>query len=238
MESALDQVFLTVNEWMTAGLLLAAAGCFIWGMISVALSPCYMAAIPLMVSYVAGQDRALSPRHAVQYALAFTGGLFITIAVVGVICSLLGWMLGDIGPYWTILVGAILIWVALDMVGMTACSLGNGLLTRLKCKGRSGAFLLGLAYGVLSGTCTFGFVAPILAIITVQQELLRGILFILLFGLGHALPVAVAGSSIALVRRVLDNGFFQWGSLWCKRVAGTVIGVLGVYLVARPFLGP
>jgi cytochrome c-type biogenesis protein len=67
---------------------------------------------------------------------------------------------------------------------------------------------------------------------------LRGILFILLFGLGHALPVAVAGSSITLVRRVLENAFFQHGSLWFKRVAGTVIGVLGVYLIARPFLGP
>jgi cytochrome c-type biogenesis protein len=233
----LDQVFLTVNEWMTAGLLLAAAGCFIWGMISVALSPCHMAAIPLMVSYVAGQDRALSPRHAVQYALAFTGGLFLTIAVVGVICSLLGWMLGDIGPYWTILVGAILIWVALDMVGMTACSLGNGLTTRLKCKGRSGAFLLGLAYGVLSGTCTFGFIAPILAIITVQQEALRGMLLILLFGLGHALPVAVAGSSITLVRRILENGAFQQGSLWFKRAAGTAIALLGAYLIVKPFLG-
>jgi len=38
--------------------------------------------------------------------------LFITIALVGIICALLGSMLGDVGPYWTILVGAILIWVA------------------------------------------------------------------------------------------------------------------------------
>jgi cytochrome c-type biogenesis protein len=232
-----DHVFLTVNEWMTAGILLAAAGCFLWGMISVALSPCHMAAIPLMVSYVAGQDRALTPRHAVQYALAFTSGLFITIAVVGVICSLLGWMLGDIGPYWTIFVGAVLIWVALDMVGVTACALGGGLVSRLKCQGRSGAFVLGLAYGALSGSCTFGFIAPILALITVQQEVARGMLFILLFGLGHALPVAVFGSSITLVRRVLDNDSFQQGSVWFKRVAGTAIGILGAYLIVKPFLG-
>ena len=45
----LDQIFLTVNQWITGGTLLAAAGCFIWGMVSVLLSPCHMASIPLIV---------------------------------------------------------------------------------------------------------------------------------------------------------------------------------------------
>jgi cytochrome c-type biogenesis protein len=187
-DQSVTTVLHVVNEWMTAGHLLAAAGCFLWGMISAALSPCHIAPIPLMVSYVAGQDRAPTPRHAVQYALAFTSGLFLTIAVVGVLCSLLGRMLGDIGLCWTILVGAILIWVALELVGVTACSLGGGLVSRLRCQGRSGAFVLGLAYGALSGSCTFGCIAPILALITVQQEAARGILFILVFGLGPRCP--------------------------------------------------
>ncbi len=115
----MEQVLLTVNEWMTAGTALAALGCFLWGMISVALSPCHMASIPLIVSYVAGQDKALNARQAAGYAGVFTVGLFITIAAVGVVCSLLGRLLGEVGPYWTILVGAILIWVALDMIGIS-----------------------------------------------------------------------------------------------------------------------
>jgi len=32
-------------------------------------------------------------------------------------------MLGEVSPYWTILVGAILLWVALDMLGVKACSI-------------------------------------------------------------------------------------------------------------------
>jgi cytochrome c-type biogenesis protein len=134
----LAQFLLTVNEWMTSGSLVAALGCFVWGMVSVALSPCHLASIPLMVTYVAGQDKTLRARHAAHYALAFTGGLFLTIAAVGVICSLLGRMLGDVGPYWTILVGAVLIWVALDMFGLAACSLSGGLMARLKVRGVGG----------------------------------------------------------------------------------------------------
>jgi len=52
-----DQLFLTVNEWMTGGVMIAAVGCFLWGMISVTFSPCHLDSIPLMVTYVAGQNQ-------------------------------------------------------------------------------------------------------------------------------------------------------------------------------------
>jgi cytochrome c-type biogenesis protein len=230
-----DQVFLTVNSWMMAGTLVAGVGCFLWGMISVVLSPCHMASIPLIVSYVAGQDKALRARSAALYSIVFTIGLFITIALVGVICSLLGRMLGEVGPYWTILVGAILIWVALDMLGISGCSMSGGLLSHIRIKGLWGAFLLGLGYGVLSGSCTFGFIAPILAIITIQQKIITGIIYIMLFGIGHCVPIAIAGSSTAKVKRLLESSSFHEGGLWFRKCAGVFIGILGIYFVVRPF---
>ncbi len=233
----MEQILLMVNDWMMTGTAIAALGCFLWGMISVALSPCHMASIPLIVSYVAGQDRALDAKQAACYAGVFTVGLFITIAAVGIICSFLGRMLGEIGPYWTILVGAILIWVALDMMGISVCSMSGSLMARIKIKGLLGAFILGLAYGVLSGSCTFGFIAPILAIITIQQKILVGTLYIVLFGIGHCIPIAVAGSSTAKVRKLLDSSSFHEGSRWFRKCAGAAIGVLGLYFVVRPFIG-
>ncbi len=231
----MEQFLLTVNSWMMSGTALAALGCFVWGIISVALSPCHIASIPLIVTYVAGQDKALRARHAAYYAAVFTIGLFITIALVGVICSLLGRMLGEVGPYWTIFIGAILIWVALDMLGIAWCSMSSGLLGRIRIKGLLGAFLLGLAYGVLSGSCTFGFIAPILAIITIQQKIVTGLIFIVLFGIGHCIPIAIAGSSTATVKRLLESSSFYEGGLWFRRCAGVGIGLLGIYFIFRPF---
>jgi cytochrome c-type biogenesis protein len=232
-----DQFLLTINQWMTGGLAVAAIGCFLWGMVSVALSPCHIASIPLIVSYVGGQEHGVKAKSAATYALAFTGGLFIAIALVGIVCALLGRMLGDVGAWWTILVGAILIWVALDMLGVQACSMSGNLMSRIKVRGIGGAFFLGLAYGVLSGSCTFGFIAPILAIVTIQKKVATGILFIVLFGIGHSIPIAVAGSSTALVRRLLENSRFQSGGQWFRRAAGVAIAGLGVYFIIRPFLG-
>jgi cytochrome c-type biogenesis protein len=231
-----DQVFLTINAWMSQGLLLGGLGCFLWGMVSVLFSPCHLASIPLIVSYVAGQHQVVAGRKAVLYAVLFTMGLFITIAAIGFICALLGRMLGDVGPYMSIVVGALLVWVALDILGIATCSMSNGLLARIQVKGMAGAFVLGLAYGILSGSCTFGFIAPILAIITVQQKIFTGVVFILLFGLGHCIPIAVAGSSTALVRRFLDNNAWQRGSLFFRKLAGLCIGALGLYFIGQPLL--
>jgi cytochrome c-type biogenesis protein len=231
----LQTFFLTVNEWIAGGPAIAAAGCFLWGMISVAFSPCHLASIPLIVAYVGGQQQILKPKEAGYYSVAFGLGLFITIALIGIICALLGRMLGDVGNYWQILVGLILVWVALGMFGVEQCSMSGSLLYRLNLKGIFGAFALGLAYGVLSGSCTFGFIAPILAIITVQQKVALGILFILLFAIGHCLPIVVAGSSGAAVRGLLENSTWQGAGKWFRKGAGAVIGILGIYFVVNPF---
>ena len=232
----IDTLFLTVNQWIAGGTVLAAAGCFIWGMISVLLSPCHMASIPLIVGYVGGQDKMVNPRQAGLYSLLFTTGLFLTIAVIGIICALLGRMLGDVGNYWQILIGVILVWVALGMLGVEKCSMSGSLLYKLKVKGLVGAFVLGLAYGILSGSCTFGFIAPILAVITVQEKVMTGIVLIILFGLGHCLPIVLAGSSAAFVRKLMENTAWQGAGTWFRKGAGTLVGLLGIYFIIYPFV--
>jgi cytochrome c-type biogenesis protein len=231
----LDTIFVMVNQWMTQGIALAALGCFAWGIISVLFSPCHLASIPLIVGYVGGQEKMVQPRQAGVYSLLFTLGLFITIALIGIVCAWLGRMLGDVGNYWQILVGIILIWVALGMLGVEKCSMSGSLLYKLNLRGRLGAFVLGLAYGILSGSCTFGFIAPILAIITIQEKVMTGIILIILFGMGHCLPIAVAGSSTAAVKKLLENSMWNGAGLWFKKIAGTTIVLMGIYFIVTPF---
>lgn len=228
---------MAVHGLLTGGSWPALAGAFLWGLVSILFSPCHLASIPLIIGYVGGQKEAVQGRRAMFFAALFTTGLFLTIALIGAVCALLGRMLGDVGPWWTIPVGLILVWLALDMLGVARCSMGGGLLARFTLRGASGAFVLGLAYGLLSGSCTFGFVAPMLAVITLQKELASGMALIALFALGHCLPIVVAGGSTALVRRLLAQGSFHEASLRFRRLAGVLVGLLGVSFVLSPFLG-
>jgi len=205
----LETLFLDINNWMLSGSYIAALGCFLWGMISVLFSPCHLASIPLIIAYVGGQHLALSPKQASTYAVLFTLGLFITIAVIGIVCALLGRMLGDVGNYWQILIGLVLVWVALGMLGVEKCAMTGSLLYRLNLKGLFGAFALGLA---------------------------AGILFIVLFAVGHCLPIVIAGSSTAVVRRLIENRTWQGTGAYFRKGAGVIIGLLGVYFILNPFV--
>lgn len=231
-----DQFLLTINAWMTGGFALAVAGCFLWGIVSVLFSPCHLASIPLMVGYVAGQNTLIQGRHAAGYAALFSGGLFVSIALVGVVSSLLGRMLGDISPLWGIPIGGLFIWLGFSLMGVQVCKLPSGNLSRIKMRGYPGALVLGLAYGILSGACTFGFIAPILAMITVQEQVARGLSLILFFALGHCLPIVIAGSSAALAQRLLAGKGLQTATVLGRKLAGGLVIAIGVYSIVSALM--
>ena len=170
-------------------------------------------------------------------AIIYGSASSIMIGLVGMICSMLGRMLGDISPLWGIPIGGLFIWLGLNLMGIKACKLPSGSLGNLKMRGYGGALFLGLAYGVLSGACTFGFIAPILAIITVQEEVAKGLSLILFFALGHCLPIVVAGSSAALAQRVLAGKGMQTATVWGRRIAGGLVMLIGVYFIISAITG-
>lgn len=91
------------------------------------------------------------------------------------------------------------------MDGLTCYRLGgNDISCGFTMRGYRGAFILGGSFAILFGACTFGFIAPILAIITVQQRVAEGLVLILFFALGHCLPIVLAGSFVALSQRLVQ----------------------------------
>ncbi|WP_027188263.1 cytochrome c biogenesis protein CcdA [Desulfovibrio cuneatus] len=233
----LDQFFLTLNAWMVSSFGIALVGSFLWGVVSVLFSPCHLASIPLVVAYVAGQNKMMEGKEAAGYAGLFSIGLFISIALVGIACALLGRMLGDISPLWGIPVGLLFLYLGLDLMGVAKCRLPSAK-GALQLRGYSGALILGLSYGILSGACTFGFIAPLLAIVTVQEKIMHGIALLLLFGLGHCLPIALAGSSTALAQRLVADKGIQHISSWGRKVAGLIVVCIGLYFAVSPFVSP
>jgi len=65
----MDQIFLTINSWMSQGLLPGGLGCFLWGMVSVLFSPCHLASNPLIIGYV--EARINWSRDARQHSMPF-----------------------------------------------------------------------------------------------------------------------------------------------------------------------
>ena len=221
---------------MSGGPAVALPASFLWGMVSALLSPCHMTSIPLLIAYVAGQRRLLPAKTAAGYAIIFAAGLFLTIVIIGIASALFGRMLGDIGPYWQIGVGFLLVWVGYTFLRPSTCSIRGGGIQRFQLKGISGAFLIGMAFGFLSGVCTFGLIAPILGIIMLQNAIIYGFFLLVLFAAGHCLLLVVAGIFSARVMAIIHNRAWHNGTVMMRKAAGVIIVGLGFYFIIIPFL--
>ena len=231
----MDAFLLGITDWLMAGPAVALPGAFLWGMVSVLLSPCHMASIPLLIAYVAGQKIIPAPRQAARYAVLFAIGIFLTIMAIGLICALAGRMLGDVGPWWQVAVGILLLWVAWTLFKTPQCSATGNVLSRFQVQGAKGAFILGLAYGTLSGVCTFGFLAPILGVITLQEQMMTGIAMLLLFAIGHCMPLVLCGMFSARTMELLHSHAGRNMTAIMRRLAAVVIAGLGCYFILVPF---
>lgn len=233
----METILLSITEWLQASAGVALPAAFFWGMVSVLLSPCHLASIPLLIAYVAGQRLIPPPRQAARFAVLFVLGIFITIMTVGLLCALAGRMLGDIGPWWQAAVGLLLLWVAWTLFQPPHCSATGNILARFHIQGATGAFILGLAYGILSGVCTFGFIAPILGLITLQKEIATGVAMLVLFAIGHCLPLVICGVFSARTMELLHSHAGLRTVAVMRKLAAVVMAGLGAYFLSLPFWG-
>lgn len=232
----MEELIFTINAWMRGGYFaLAFGGCFLWGFFGVALCPGHLAAIPLLIGYVGGQGEAVGGRAALWHAALFCLGLVITITAVGALCAALGRILGDISPYLGVPVGLVIIILGLGLGGALNLHGHGSALGRLRLRGPLGALLLGLLYGLLSGACTFGFLAPILALISVQGLVLRGVLLVFAFAAGHVLPLLAAGASAPLLHKLLHSAGLQKAALLGRVLASGLVVAVGAYVLTVPF---
>ncbi len=103
-------MILTIFEWLSnsiqSSLMVALTASLLWGMLSILLSPCHLASIPLIIAFI-GEQGKMSTKRAFWLATSFSLGILITIAAIGLITGLLGRLLGDVGSYGNYIVAVI-----------------------------------------------------------------------------------------------------------------------------------
>lgn len=226
----MEDFLISINDMMQDHALLAFAACYVWGIISTLLSPCHLASIPLLVSYIAGQPMTVTPRHAGEYSALFSFGLFTAILTVGAICAFLGVMLGEVPVGIYAAAGLMLIVMGVKRI-RRGCAISYWRIYERTLNGYQGAFLLGLIYGIISGTCIFGFLAPMLLVILEERQVLKGVLMTVIFGMGHCTPIIIAGCGYGLAKdRYLSN---EW---LLRPISAAVIILIGVYFLSKAML--
>jgi cytochrome c-type biogenesis protein len=228
----METLFARLTEAMSGAPVVALGAALVWGVLSIVLSPCHLASIPLIVGFLQAGG-AIKPGRAAGLSTLFALGILGSIAVIGILTTAVGRMMGDLGPWGNYGVAAVFVVFGLHLIGWLRLPEGWQPRPGQPRQGPWGALLFGLVFGVALGPCTFGFMAPVLGVtfsMAASQPLFAyGVL--VLFGLGHCLVIGLAGYSSAWVQRWLSWQEETVGARWLRRVCGMAVLGAGVWLV-------
>jgi cytochrome c-type biogenesis protein len=231
IQSLFDWMFRALKS--SAGLALAAS--FLWGLASILLSPCHLSSVPLIVGYIDGQGR-VETRRAFFLSLLFSLGVLITIALVGLVTSLMGRMLGDIGRFGNAAVALIFIVVGLYLLEIIPLPLlGQSGRPAVRKRGASGAFLMGLMFGLAVGPCTFAYMAPMLGVVfqKASSNLPFAVSLVFLYAIGHCSVILLAGTFTGMLQKYLNWNDRSKGAVILKKICGFLVIFAGLYLLFR-----
>jgi cytochrome c-type biogenesis protein len=228
----METLFTLLNHAVEGAPALALAAAFVWGVLSVLLSPCHLASIPLIVGFIGGQGR-ISTRRAFAIALLFAVGILITVGVIGGITAAAGRMLGDVGRYGSYFVAVIFFVVGLYLLDVLRLPMPGAAQPAMQRKGLLAAFILGLVFGIALGPCTFAYMAPLIGVTfrLAATHLTYGILMLFVYGVGHCGVIVLAGTFTEVVQHYLDWNERSKGAVILKRVCGALVVLGGVYLI-------
>lgn len=213
---------------------IALAASFAWGLMSMLLSPCHLVSVPLVMGYLGGNSTETTRRRQFNLALLFALGMTISIALIGLVTSLLGRIAGDIGKTGNIIMAVVLVYVGISISGIVDLPIpGTGRSRKLTSKGMLGALLMGLVLGAALGPCTFAFMAPVLALMFQlgAERLPQAVLLGGLFAVGHGIVVIFAGSFSDKVQRLLDWSGSSRTAKTFRILCGVLVVFGGLYLL-------
>ncbi len=228
----MGEIFTALTRAVEGTPAIAMAASFVWGVLSIVLSPCHLASIPLIVGFIGEQGR-MTTRRAFLVSTVFAVGILVTIGVIGAITAAAGRMLGDLGAYANYFVAAIFFVVGLHLIGVIPLPFSGPGNVGLKRKGFLAAFVLGLVFGVALGPCTFAYMAPMLGVTLglAATNIAYGVLLLLLYGIGHCSVIVLAGTFTEVVQHYLNWNERSKGAVIVKRICGVLVILGGVYLI-------
>jgi len=228
----MEQIFTWVSHAVEGSAALALGASFVWGILSLILSPCHLASIPLIVGFIDQQGR-MSTRRAFAISALFAVGILTTIGAIGAITAGLGRVAGSLGPFANYFLAAIFFLVGLVLVGVLPMPFSGPGQVGMKRKGLLAAFILGLVFGIALGPCTFAFMAPVLGVTfkVASSNMPYAVLLLLVYGVGHCSVIVTAGTSTELVQRWLNWNEQSKGARILKIACGVLVLAGGVYML-------
>jgi cytochrome c-type biogenesis protein len=221
---------------MDDGASLGLAISFTAGLLSF-LSPCVLPLIPSYVTFVTGlglEDVQRARRTALVHSLLFIAGFTAIFLALGATATAFGRLLGyhrvwigRVGGILVILLGLYL----LGFLNMRALSRERRFHLANKPLGYLGTVLVGMAFAAGWTPCIGPILGGVLTYAASSATLERGLVLLLAYSLGLALPFVAA--ALAVERFIQLFARMRGWLVWTSRAAGALLICVGILMVTN-----
>ena len=204
---------------------------FLEGIVSF-ISPCLLPMVPIYISYFIGEDNNNS-KKAITNSIGFVLGFTTVFLSLSIFASSLGTVLSSNIKYIKIFFGILIILFGLNYMGI----LKIGFLNKSKVKNMNTknfnffkAIIFGILFSISWTPCIGTFLSSALLLIARQQDMLKGIILMLLYSIGLGIPFIVSAILIEKLKNVFD--FIKKHFDIIKRISGIILIIAGIYMIA------
>lgn len=195
------------------------------------ISPCVLPMIPIYISYFIGEDNKKVSK-AIINSVGFVLGFIIIFTLLSVLASSFGGIISNNIKYVKIVFGIIIILLGLNYMELINIKFLNKTKSTNK-KAKDLNFLKSMAFGMLFSIswtpCIGTFLASALLLIAKNQDMMKGILLMLVYGLGLGIPFIISAALLEKLKEVFD--FVKKHYDIIKKISGIILIIMGIYMI-------
>ena len=200
------------------------------------LSPCVLPLIPGYISFISGQSlEDLVKNKTVNFLpiILFALGFSFVFILLGATASALGKVLLQNSNYLRIIAGIIIIIFSLQLLGVINIKFLNyekKYYTNKSTKTFS-VFIVGMAFGFGWTPCIGPILGSILALASTEENISKGILLLIFYSLGLAIPFIISG--VLIQKFLIFSKNFKKNINLVLKVGGTILLITGILILTN-----
>lgn len=195
------------------------------------ISPCLLPMLPIYLSYFMGKEEK-NLKKAIKNAIGFVIGFTIVFLILSIFASQLGSFISQSISYIKIIFGILIILLGLNYMDVLKIKFLNKTKT-IKTQTKDLNFFKAILFGILFSfswtPCIGTFLSSALLLIAKQQDLVKGILLMLVYAIGLGIPFIISVILIEKLKEVFN--FIKKHYHIIKIISGIILIIMGIYMM-------
>ena len=195
------------------------------------ISPCLLPMIPIYISYFIGEEEKNSTKKIIN-ALGFVIGFTLVFLILYIFASSLGILISNNIKYIKIAFGIIIIFLGLNYMEIIKLKFLNKYKVFNADKKNLNFFkalIFGVVFSVSWTPCIGTFLSSALLLVAKHQDMLKGILLMLIYSIGLGIPFIISVVLIEKLKQAFDIIKKNYNII--KKVSGAILIIIGIYTI-------